>query len=175
MVLREFIKSGEAQPLGAQQMIKFLGGNVNFVRYGEITSIESMLGSQQRFIMLYQFPGQKVGHWVCGFMLDGTLHLFDPYGMAPDEPSRMMGHPEMTKYQEAVESSSYYPDNVSMSRFPFQKMKDGIDTCGRHVLARLLLAEYDDQAYHELMTGRLLQNADERATLITLVASLPHE
>lgn len=173
-MIARVIQEGEKIPLNDEQIKQYLHGQVRIVKYGDMTSIEEMLQPYGRYVMLYQFPGQKVGHWVVGFLQDGMLHLFDPYGLQPDEPMEKMGHPEVKTYTNLIHQSPYYPDRLAISKYQYQQFKDGIDTCGRHCISRLLFANLNPENYHDLMTSKLLQNPDERATLITLSAAMPH-
>lgn len=166
-----FVKNAEAKDLTGRDISAALNDAPQQVLYSDITTIDAMLGARGCYVMLYQFPGQSLGHWVCGFLLQGKLHTFDPYGLQPDEPMEMMGSAE-TRYKDAIESSKYYPDHVLNNRFAYQKLKSGIDTCGRHVIARLLFRMMDNEEYHTLMMGRIGRTPDERVTLLTLASTM---
>ena len=166
------LRAEEAYALDGQDISRFLNEKVTIVAYDELRPIQSLLEKYNRFALLYVFPGKKVGHWVCGFLRQGKLHLFDPYGLNPDEPMKMMQHPEIKTYSRLIQQSPYYPDRIVINATRYQKFADKVDTCGRHVLARLLFDEYDDAEYRKVMKGPMETNADSRATLMTLVIGL---
>lgn len=169
--MTNFVRQAEKTIMYPPDISRALQGRVNIVEYNQLSNIDEMLGPHKCFAMLYLFPGTKVGHWVCGFLLKGRLHLFDPYGLMPDEPMKMMGS-NSTAYRDVISQSRYYPDNIIYNRFKYQHPSENIDTCGRHVVVRLLFRMMDNEEYHTLMMGQLGRTPDERVTLMTMTTSI---
>ena len=118
-----------------------------------------MVGSTGAYIMLYEFPGKAMGHWICGWAQpDGSVHHFDPYGKPPN------CYIQKKTYLNVLQEGKY-----TYSHIDFQGHNRSIDTCGRHCLVRLMFRDHTDQEYSRLVHRN--GNADEVVTLMTLHAT----
>lgn len=157
---------GEAEiPLTDTDMSDFLKEPIHIVRdYYQLQGkgVEWLLGSSRKYILLYDFPGEDVGHWVCGWLDDSnTLHHFDPYGNPPDF------YTDMTIYSDVFNS---YPSTATNS-VQFQVQRNKVQTCGRHCLVRLLFSYLGEGQYNDLMRGKA-NGPDNLVTLMTIVTTL---
>lgn len=105
-------------------------------------SLDELWDKKGRFILLYPLEKRNVGHWVCLLKRDdGTIEFFDSYGEKPDQPIQ-----ELTagKRNELDLEKEVLMDLLKQSgakivynSHPFQKLKPGINTCGRWCVSRL--------------------------------------
>jgi hypothetical protein len=152
-VLRE-----EGIPLSGNAMKAFAAPGTHLFLEKELAGKdrEWMLGPIGAYIMLYEFPGKDVGHWICGWQeSDGSIKHFDAYGKAPNH------YTEEKPYLNVLEEGPY-----TYSKHDFQSHNPNMDTCGRHALVRLMFKEYTDAQYAGLVHRN--GNADEEVTLMTL-------
>ena len=172
MSLESIIRNGERIPLSNEDLSKYFDGKVNIVMYNDLnnTTIEKMLSPYDRYIMLYQFPGQNVGHWVCGFRKSDGLHVFDPYGLKPDQPFDIEGIDNPQTYSSMLDQYQASGTKVIVDSHKYQHFKRGIDTCGRHVFCRVKLSQFSDNDYEKVMLTNMINDADKRSTLMTLGA-----
>ena len=155
--LRDKVLHMEGVPLSGDDMSRYNPRAHLFLEH-EVhgKSREWMLGKHGEYILLYEFPGKSVGHWVCGWELpDGSIHHFDPYGKSPNFYT-----PEKP-YLQVLQQGPF-----SYSKTDYQGHSRSLDTCGRHCLVRLQFREHSDAEYTGLIHRN--GNADEEVTLMTL-------
>lgn len=122
-------------------------------------------------VILYEATPYN-GHWA---MLHKTINdkgkpvieFFDSYGMKPDEAIKVMNlkdQPDIARF--LLDSGK----NIVYNEFPFQKVGEGINTCGRHCLVRYKLRKYSIEEYHRRMK-KLAKNTgfdyDEIVSILT--------
>ena len=126
---------------------KVLGREIPIIPYPELkdyTSIEQCFDRKGRCILLFLTNSPTEGHWCCMLNKKKGIEFFDPYGDAPEEqledmpPSKLAAleqdRPYLTRLLRASGRPVYYNTHA------FQKTKDGVNTCGRWCIARLLYA-----------------------------------
>lgn len=162
--LRKLVLGQEELPLSDADLRGFTGSeHSHILGYSELRGKdrEWLLGKGGQYILLYEFPGKDVGHWVCGWATgDGWVHHFDPYGKPPDY------------YTDDRRYSEILGPKVTWNKIDFQKKVGKVDTCGRHCLVRLLFRDHTDQDYGSLVRGA--SGPDEVVTLMTLSTTLKH-
>lgn len=120
--------------------------NANLMTYREIknkTSIDDVLGKNKACVILYETEDYK-GHWCCIFEVKPELiEFFDPYGYFID--SQLNHIPESYKQKKGLTHTFlmkllYYSNykNIEYNNYPLQQLEKDINTCGRHVIVRLL-------------------------------------
>lgn len=121
-------------------------GPVSIIKYDQVRrfkNISKMLsGSPLSFrvcVILYQ-TSTNYGHWVCLFENQYGLNYFDSYGRQIDEP---LESPEVQMmpgqdYMHLTKLLSESNKPVHYNDYMFQKAEDGINTCGRHVINRII-------------------------------------
>jgi hypothetical protein len=110
--------------------------------------------------MLYPLESPMVGHWVCIFKnKDGDYSYFDPYGEPPEETKKDLPvekQKELGIYEDILipllkKSAEKRGKGVVYSVVPYQKLKPGINTCGRHCVVRLAFHEASDEEYKKIL------------------------
>jgi hypothetical protein len=117
------------------------------IKYSELINyktIEELLPTDKSFriILLEQRP--RNGHWVTVLRYGKTIEVFDSYGgtidnelkYIPEVMKRMLGEDKkhLGRLLKAVEDRQ-----VIYSKKRLQKLKGGINTCGRWVILRILM------------------------------------
>jgi hypothetical protein len=132
------------------------------IRYEELPSYYSHLDEGRCLILFFGFPNQ-IGHW-CAIWKDkdGYLHFFDPYGQMPDEqwkdlinPSRLKPPPFYLSNYLRGKLWRYNPFNVQgyLIERAIKPVTREIaeSSCGSLVIIRLLLKDWSDRNFFELI------------------------
>lgn len=157
------MKQLKAYALGDGDIQEKLPEDTRIVIYNELKglgSIDEILDEKGRVIILYPREAKNVGHWVCLFInKDGDYEFFCPYGDAPEETKRDLSPQKLAELD--IEDDLLIPllkfsaassgRGVVYSKFPYQKLAPGINTCGRHCVARLAFHDADDDEYKAVL------------------------
>lgn len=129
---------------------KILDPPTHILTYPELDkydSIDDVLDSLGRCIILYLTNGPTSGHWVCMWKKGRTLHYFDSYGDAPEVPREAVGgafDQEEPRLLQLLRASGY---KVYYNTHPYQSDRTDVSTCGRHCVARLICKDMTDKQY----------------------------
>jgi hypothetical protein len=102
-------------------------------------------------------PDNTVGHWLAMLRRGTTVEMFDPYGargsgdpwfldhtFVPPSSLRAL-HESTPVMDEWIRTNGHTP--VS-NPYRFQKMKKGINTCGRHCAVRIMNSQFNIHDYN---------------------------
>ena len=125
-------------------------------------------------VILYEKTPNN-GHWAMlhnSVNEDGepVIEFFDSYGMKPDQANKVMrldDRPEILKYL-----LRHHDDGklIVYNHFPFQKIGEGINTCGRHCMVRHRYADMSIEEYHRRLKRAAKKTGldfDEIVTILT--------
>lgn len=131
--------------------IKNIYPRAKLIKYSDISkydNIDDLIGPTGQAIILYLFTPTS-GHYVALFKRAGRISYFDSYGFPPEEAYKFMDakariennqvEPYLFQLLEGVHSE-YNP-------YPFQDFKEGIATCGKHCIMRLINSGYSPYGY----------------------------
>jgi len=138
---------------------------VRVIRYPELTQysrIEDALDPEGRLVILFLTEGPTVGHWVCvhGNFEDRTLEFFDSYGLKPDDERNWMSHSRLVQLNETepllydlLADAAMRGWKITFNPYHLQSTAPGVETCGRHVVTRLLNQDADIHEYVDGIEG----------------------
>jgi hypothetical protein len=119
--------------------------NAKIIRYSELgkyNSIDELLPNNPDFCFLLYEWRPNAGHWICLLKSGRTIEVFDSYGVGIDKELRWVprsmrqvlneGTPVL---RDLLARSSYH---IVWNKKPFQSSSEGVNTCGRHCVARVL-------------------------------------
>lgn len=141
----------------------------------QFNNINQILEPYKNFIMLYMSK-PNYGHWCCVLKHPDRIEFFDPYGgkNTPDEELNMINDEvkgitnQDYPYLSQLLYNSGYP--IEYNDHQFQEHGQGINTCGRHCIVRVLFKDLLLDDYYELMSylcTKLNMNYDQLVTYIT--------
>lgn len=154
-------------------------------RYNEIKkydSLDSLLYPNGSCVIYFETGIENnsvMGHWTCMVKSPFSKDIskmayvfFDPYGIIPDDEKDMIDH----EYQEMIGQSqntlSYLMSisdlPIEYNELPLQQMKPGLNTCGRHVICKLLSYQFPLEIYQEFMISKG-STPDEKVVSVTSV------
>lgn len=134
--------------------------------------------NQDAIIILYENQPNQ-GHWTAvlktkckddksGLMVD-CIEFFDSYNKKPDEQNKYIP-PQFHDDDVVTKMMINTPGIITYNHYKFQKMKEGISTCGRHVLLRILMRKKTLDEYNHMIKSLMKESgkdADEVVTDIT--------
>jgi len=145
--------------------IRNLVGNVKMVKFGDLNeykSVEELLPKQKDCIVIFwEIESANVGHWTCLCRLNEAYIFFDSYGHSEQEDFSYI--PKSLRNQLGIEKD-YLKEllknkHVITNHVDFQKMKDGVDTCGRFVAIFLYVFKrgYSLSDFQKIMKKNLVR------------------
>lgn len=152
-------KKSKKYPLSNNDIYKLVDGKVRILPYSELANyddIDKVLGYHEAAVILYETKN-NFGHWTLIFKNeDGkTIEHFDSYGLFPDDELKFV--PENFR----KENNEYYPIlTYLLMKSPYKKVynnhrlqeKDNdVNTCGRHVVSRLIYRDLDIDDYFKMI------------------------
>ena len=159
--------------------IRNLVGNVKMVKFGDLDeykSVEELLPKQKDCVVIFwEIESANIGHWTALCRLNQTYIFFDSYGHSEQEDFSFI--PISLRSQLGIEKD--YLKNllkgkhVISNHIDFQKMKDGVDTCGRFVAMFLYIFKkgYSLSDFEKIMKKNLqrggFKSYDELAVAFT--------
>jgi hypothetical protein len=111
------------------------------------------------------------GHWVAVFYSKNSqrrkiVEFFDPYGMFPDDEFLFSkSNKTNPHYLAQILLTSPYP--IEYNEIDYQKKMNGVDTCGRHVINRLLHRNLTMKKYNSTFGPASGHDPDTLVTYLT--------
>lgn len=165
--INTIISKAENIPFTETDIRSLVGNNVNILSYEELMSKKSIhdaLAPHGTLILLYQFQGTNVGHWVACWMHGMRIYHYDSYGFSPDYESGQL------HYTKLLHESGF---EVLVNPHAHQYIKEHTNTCGRHVCMRLLFGSYDHDKYNAMVREAVkLDTPDDIVTAMTITHGL---
>jgi hypothetical protein len=149
-------KKAESYTLSDTDIKSLLGGDAKITTYPDlanVSDINQLFDRKGRAIIFFPQDGPNVGHW-CAMIRDGRqIEFFDSYGQYPDtqkpdaqeQRELRMDRPLLTRL---LENSGC---RVIYNKVALQKSKDDVQTCGRHVVVRLMYSKYPIGKYRSMI------------------------
>jgi hypothetical protein len=127
-------------------IMDFFNDKINIVCYKDIhkfNSIDELLGKYNRCIILYE--STKGNHWACILKPYDYILYFDSYGIKPENEFRFIAPKYRKEQQEGdlIKLLVNQPLKIHFSQYRLQKLKKGINTCGKwcSVISKLMINE----------------------------------
>ena len=178
------LKEMENKALSNVDISNLLHGCVNIVVYPDVykyKSIDQLMGVYGACALLYEAK-PNYGHW-CAVIKIGNdcCEFFDPYGGNIDGiPDEVLQHIDPTFRDETHQNHTYLAKlmydsryDLSYNQYKFQEHKEGIKTCGRHVVSRIMfknLSLDDYKRYLDKLSKYHNLNYDGIVTYLTKTA-----
>jgi hypothetical protein len=113
---------------------------------GSVQSADSLFDSKGRCVILYTPQSPTEGHWTCLLKKPNGIYFFDSYGDKPDNDEALGDVPPyLTKLLKGSGKPVYY--NTKQ----YQKERNDVATCGRHIISRLIYANKSPEQYDKIV------------------------
>ena len=127
---------------------RYFGNGVEgrILKYSDLAdynTIDELLPKSRDFRIILIEDSVNRGHWCAILKYDKTIEWFNPYGIRPDAQKNMLGKitnimlgQERDYMTELMEKSKGY--KLIYNKKKLQKLKAGINTCGRWIILRVI-------------------------------------
>ena len=156
----------EEKPLSNKDLMKSLNNQTKILKYDQLSrynNISDVLYPYNNFILLYQNEKLNSGHWVCVLKNRDCIEFFDPYGLFIDEQMNFLNYKQPLYLSKLLLDSGY---KIIYNNKRFQEFGSDVNTCGRHVLIRLICRHLNLKQYQDLYKNQKL-NPDDIVTMMT--------
>jgi len=175
MSIKEQLKKLEHKALSGDDILKAIGSKAKLMTYPEIAdcrSIKDVLGKYDACVILFETK-ENFGHWTCVYQNDSNvIDFFDSYGLKPDNELKFIPAQFRTKSNQAFThlTDLLYKSgcDVEYNHTRLQASLTGVNTCGRWVVARLLLRDMPLANFVKFFKSKLLGlSPDQLVTYLT--------
>jgi hypothetical protein len=148
-------------PLSEDEIIERIGTNITdgdirryfgdgveskILKYSELAdynTIDELLPKERDFRIILIEDSENTGHWCCILKYEKTIEWFNPYGGMPDRQKNLLGK---MRNMLLGQDEDYLTDLMTKSKGykliynkkRLQKLKTGINTCGRWIILRVI-------------------------------------
>lgn len=170
------LKPLKKYPLSDTDIQKVLEPDTKIITYPELykyNHIDEIFDDKGRAIMLYLTENDTTGHWVGLIKKGNVIEMYDPYGFKPDTQPENLGaskafnkeHGQLyPKFTQMVNNDGY---RLIYNKVRSQPFEADVNTCGRHVLTRILLKNLSLNKYNKLLSSIKKNNNINPDDLIT--------
>jgi len=132
------------KPLSGNDIISVVqknGGDTGLIKYGQLKKVGDIMNVLKNdcCVILYETK-KNFGHWCClietNFGNEKVLEFFDPYGMIMDDELKYSSYSGKNPRLLQLLYDCDLP--ISYNHHKFQKMKDGVSTCGAWCALRII-------------------------------------
>lgn len=152
-------KTAESYPLTGEDINKLTNNKCNIWAYSQITdkSLDEILGNNRSAIILLEYTGTSIGHWVALFEhQNGVIEYYNSLGFPID-------------YQQdkQILTQKLYGYRVIQNKQQLQSKSSDINTCGRYAVLRLNYRNISLQDFNKLLTQNKAYDADFWVSIAT--------
>jgi len=178
MITRQKINRLKKKSLSDEEIFNALKGKTKIYLYRDIIdakTINDLFGKNDSVVILYE-KEPNIGHWV-GLLRNGkVIEFFDSYGMFPESEKdyinqNFINHSgqRKNKLAELLRDAWSLGYSVEYNNYHLQVMKDGISTCGRHVISRIWNKRMNIDEYNKFINSFRNKglNPDDVVSIIT--------
>jgi len=133
-----------------EDLTRYLGGSIgeNIIKYSSLKdykSITDLLPSDKSYKIILIEDDINKGHWVLALRMNGTVEFFNSYGEPVDKQKSMIGEcknallGQTKNYLSKLFRSRPKDIKYVWNDKALQRQKEGINTCGRWVILRILM------------------------------------
>ena len=164
--MNKFLEKSENIPLAYNEFEKI----INPVRHHMIThtsllgkkTYKQIFGNSRAVVIYLPAKDREVGHWVCMIDHGGRPEFFDPYGKTYIKLCQILG---LRPSPLLVNQPPIY------NTVQYQKQRENINDCGRHVAVRSRFAFLPLNRYAKFIKYPKCPDADGTVTLLTMLVS----
>ena len=173
---RRKIDKLKRKALSDDEIFNALSGHTRIFLYQDIMNaetIDDLFGPYDSVVLLYE-KEPKVGHWVGLLRRGDTIEFFDSYGLFPESEKDYIDHKFLkntgqlkNKLAKLLHDAWYLGYKVEYNDYDLQVMKDGVSTCGRHVISRIWHKDMNIDEYNKFINSFKNLNPDDVVSIIT--------
>lgn len=144
------IKERMATNIGDDDLKKYFGPSINdhIIKYSDLVnynSIEELLPNHRSYKIILIEDKINSGHWVLLIRFNNEIEFFNSYGLKPSSEIDFIGHIQNwflgqdIKHLNILLNKARNKFKIIYNKKRFQVLKNGINTCGRWIILRLIM------------------------------------
>jgi hypothetical protein len=147
----------EKYPLTGEDIHGLTKGSCNIFKYSalEPLSLETILGKNKCAIILLEYAGRDIGHWVLLFKNKDDSYTF----------YNSLGYPIDYQMQPPILSMKLMGKKIYNNNAKIQSKASDINTCGRWCILRLNYRNLTNQQFNKLLTQNKCYSPDFWVTI----------
>lgn len=149
------LKKAIAKPLTNIDLERYIhkAGEDNILKYEELddyTDLDQLLPHHKSFKILLIEYEQNSGHWICIMRYGKTIEIFNSFGVkyptfaGDKEYNKYLGQYSLFLNQLVKKEEDENKFDIIYNKIQFQEKSNKVNTCGKHVLNRILCLLYND-------------------------------
>jgi len=165
----------------SSDLVRYFGDEAkdHILRYSELAKYKNLLEllpKNKAYKIILIEEERNLGHWVLITRQGNTIEFFNSYGQQPEAGKKLLGqYKNRMMGQDNDEIKRLFATQPRMkfvyNDFPFQKLKDGVNTCGRWVILRIITMkdlEMDLKEFTELVKNKAKNMGIPKDGLVSL-------
>lgn len=142
------------QNISDSDLRRYFGNEIDssVIKYSELAnynSIESLLTYDKSFKIILFENDYNRGHWILMLRYGKTIEFFNSYGLKPNadfgfiskKKAELLGQNPIY-LKKLLDDAIKKRYDVIYNKMRFQQLKNGINTCGRWIIFRIILLKY---------------------------------
>lgn len=170
----QIIKKMKKEAYSGRDILKACDWKTKIVKYSELKkydSLDELLNPFGCVVLLYE-TRPNYGHWVCIIRhKDSSVEFYDSYGIFIDDQldniDVVMRKRLGVNYPYLSELLVNSGSKIVFNKYRLQKMKNDINSCGRHVAFRIIMRDLNINEYTKLLIN---SHMDPDSTITYLTA-----
>lgn len=143
---------------------RYFGDDVeqNIIKYNELqqyNDIQDLLPKDKAYKIILFENDFNTGHWILLMRYGKTIEFFNSYGLRPNADFKFVSRiknfflgqdpDDLKRLLDGAEKSGY---DVIYNKTRFQKMAQGVNTCGRWIILRIVMLDFFCLSLPEFIT-----------------------
>lgn len=144
------------KPLSNHDIMRALDYQTNIITYENLMNVKNIDEILKNNTCVIFYEGKDIGHWVCVFKTKNGYEYFDSYGNIPDHNLKKKDNYFRKKIPHLTWLLYRTGKPIEYNNYKLQEYNKNINTCGRWVIARLLLKKMPLKKFVKLFrTGNI--------------------
>ena len=169
-----------AEMISDKDFQRFFGAGVasKVIKYGDLDnfkSIDDLLPNEKDFAIILTETKRNEGHWCAILKYDGLIEWFDSYGGKGGKPDGELSFISKAMNVLLDQDDRYLTKllkesgrKIIYNKEKFQAFQDGISTCGKWVIARILMFQmgYNLKEFQDKINQKMIETGKPYDILI---------
>jgi hypothetical protein len=167
------MEKAKAYALSDDDIRRLLGSDIKITSYPDLEKVQhinEIFDRKGRAVLFFPQQSKLQGHWSCLVKNGREIEFFDPYGEAPEDQKEGLSGGDLERLGMTQPLLANLLLNsgsrIYFNKVQIQELNNDVQTCGRHVVARLMYYKFPVNKYRQIISKSGL-SPDEYAVQMT--------